>query len=74
MKLFLKGTRRLWLLALWIHVGVFAWYSVHHQDRYLQGLLPLMAGWAGDALGARQVPSTDVGPHHGDESRAKAKD
>ncbi|MDQ2643823.1 MAG: hypothetical protein M3020_08425 [Myxococcota bacterium] len=42
--LFLKGTRRIWLLALWIHVGVFAWYSVHHQDRYLQGLLPLMAG------------------------------
>jgi len=42
--LLLKGTKRLWLLALWIHVGVFAWYSVHHQDRYLQGLLPLMAG------------------------------
>jgi hypothetical protein len=40
---FLRGTRRIWLVVLWIHVGVFAWYSVHHQDRYLQALVPLMA-------------------------------
>ncbi|HLV67626.1 MAG TPA: hypothetical protein VKY73_17515 [Polyangiaceae bacterium] len=40
---FLRGTRRLWLIVLWVHLGIFAWYSVHHQDRYLQGILPLMA-------------------------------
>jgi len=40
---FLKGTKRIWLLVGWIHVALFTWYSVHHQDRYLQGLLPLMA-------------------------------
>src|SRR5690606_23373510 len=41
--LFLRGTRRVWLVVLWVHLGVFAWYSVHHQDRYLQGIVPLMA-------------------------------
>jgi hypothetical protein len=40
---FLRQTRRIWLVAVWIHAGVFAWYWVHHQDRYLQGLAPLMA-------------------------------
>lgn len=40
---FLRKTKRIWLLVAWIHVAIFAWYSVHHQDRYLQGLLPLMA-------------------------------
>ncbi|GMV17680.1 MAG: hypothetical protein HS104_32180 [Polyangiaceae bacterium] len=39
---FLKGTRRIWLLVVWVHLGLFAWYWVHHQDRYLQGLVPLM--------------------------------
>ncbi|HEX9619895.1 MAG TPA: hypothetical protein VF989_07165, partial [Polyangiaceae bacterium] len=41
--LFLKGTRRTWWLVLWIHAAIFAWYSVHHQDRYLQGIAPLIA-------------------------------
>ena len=40
---FCRGTRRLWVFVAWIHVAIFAWYSVHHQDRYLQGILPLMA-------------------------------
>jgi hypothetical protein len=40
---FLRGTKRIWLIVLWIHVALFTWYSVHHQDRYLQGILPLMA-------------------------------
>jgi hypothetical protein len=47
----LRGTRRIWLVVLWIHVGVFAWYSVHHQDRYLQALVPLMAGCVAATLG-----------------------
>ena len=40
---FTRGSRRLWALVAWIHLGLFAWFSVHHQDRYLQGLMPLMA-------------------------------
>lgn len=39
----LRRTGRLWLLLFYIHAGIFAWYWVHHQDRYLQGLMPLMA-------------------------------
>jgi len=41
--LWLRGTRRLWLLVAWIHGAIFTWYWVHHQDRYLQAILPLMA-------------------------------
>lgn len=41
--LFLKGTRRTWWLVGWIHLAIFVWYSVHHQDRYLQGIAPLIA-------------------------------
>ena len=40
---FLKGTRRVWLMVAWVHFGILAWYLVHHQDRYLQGIVPLMA-------------------------------
>jgi hypothetical protein len=36
-------SKKLWALIAWVHVGIFAWFSVHHQDRYLQGLMPLMA-------------------------------
>lgn len=38
-----RRTGRLWLLVAWIHGSVFAWYWVHHQDRYLQALMPLIA-------------------------------
>lgn len=38
-----RGVKRTAWLVGWIHVALFAWFSVHHQDRYLQGLLPLMA-------------------------------
>ncbi len=41
--LFLRGTKKLWLLVLWVHAGIFAWFFTHHQDRYLQALTPLMA-------------------------------
>ncbi|MEM1029204.1 MAG: hypothetical protein AAF928_16950 [Myxococcota bacterium] len=34
---------RLWALLLAVHVGIFVWYWTHHQDRYLQVLLPWMA-------------------------------
>jgi hypothetical protein len=40
---FCRGARRVWVLVGWVHLAIFAWYSVHHQDRYLQGILPLMA-------------------------------
>jgi hypothetical protein len=40
---FLKNTRRIWgLVALTLTAG-FMWYSVHHQDRYLQTIVPWMA-------------------------------
>jgi hypothetical protein len=32
---FLRGAKRLWALFLAAHVGLFVWYSTHHQDRYL---------------------------------------
>lgn len=40
--LFLRGTRRIWFLVAWVHVGLFFWYWVNHQDRYLQAILPWM--------------------------------
>jgi len=49
--LVLRKTGRIWLVVLWIHVGVFAWYSVHHQDRYLQALVPLMSACVAATLG-----------------------
>jgi len=41
---FSRISRRGWALIAWIHLAIFAWFSVHHQDRYLQGVMPLMAG------------------------------
>jgi len=38
-----RGRLRLWGLVGWIHFAILCWYWVHHQDRYLQGILPLMA-------------------------------
>jgi len=40
---FLKNSKRIWGLVALTLVGVFTWYSVHHQDRYLQTLVPWMA-------------------------------
>lgn len=34
---------RLWSLYLGVHLGLFAWYWVAHEDRYLQALVPWMA-------------------------------
>jgi hypothetical protein len=39
----LKNTKRIWIMVGWVHLALFCWYWVHHQDRYLQAVLPLMA-------------------------------
>lgn len=38
-----RGRLRLWGVVGWIHFAILCWFWVHHQDRYLQGILPLMA-------------------------------
>jgi hypothetical protein len=40
---FLKRTRRIWALVAAVHLGIFVWFWTHHQDRYLQTLVPWMA-------------------------------
>lgn len=40
---FLRGTRRIWLLAGWVHAGIFVWCWVNREDRYLQVLMPWIA-------------------------------
>lgn len=49
--LFLRGSKRSWVLVGWIQLGVFTWYWVSHQDRYLQSLVPLMAAVVAAVLG-----------------------
>ncbi len=67
---FLKKTKRIWLVVLLVHAGVFIWYSVHHQDRYLQALMPLMAAvtaaiallvWRSFGTGARVALAASFG-------------
>jgi hypothetical protein len=41
---FLRKTRKIWLLYAAVHFGIFVWYWIHHQDRYLQAVMPLVAG------------------------------
>jgi len=38
-----RGRLRLWGIVGWVHFSILCWYWVHHQDRYLQGIMPLMA-------------------------------
>ena len=40
---FFRRTKRIWLLVAMTHLAIFIWYWVHHQDRYLQVLVPWMA-------------------------------
>jgi hypothetical protein len=40
---FLKNTKRIWGLVALTLVAIFTWYTVHHQDRYLQTIVPWMA-------------------------------
>ncbi len=37
-----RGRLRLWGIVGWIHFAILCWFWIHHQDRYLQGILPLM--------------------------------
>lgn len=41
--LFLRRSLRTWAVVAWIQLGVFCWYWISHQDRYLQSITPLMA-------------------------------
>lgn len=65
---FFRRTKRIWGLAIMTHVAIFTWYMLHHQDRYLQTLVPWMAavtaaiiiriwsrGWAAKAMVAGLV-------------------
>jgi hypothetical protein len=47
---FVKGGRRLAPLVVATFSGLFAWYWVSHQDRYLQALLPWMAAVTAAAI------------------------
>lgn len=40
---FVRGVKRLWAVALIVHVGVVIWFTLAHQMRYLILLVPLMA-------------------------------
>jgi hypothetical protein len=40
---FFKRSKRIWGLAIMTLVAIFTWYLLHHQDRYLQTLVPWMA-------------------------------
>jgi hypothetical protein len=39
---FVRAKGRVWGLAGLVHVGLVFWYWTHHQDRYLQAIVPLM--------------------------------
>ncbi|MGB8331168.1 MAG: hypothetical protein WCE62_13680 [Polyangiales bacterium] len=41
--LFLRRAKRIWLLTILTQFALFAWFWVHHQDRYLQTLMPWIA-------------------------------
>jgi hypothetical protein len=40
---FLKRAKRIWLLVILTQIAIFTWFWIHHQDRYLQTLMPWMA-------------------------------
>ncbi|MEX1364098.1 MAG: hypothetical protein AB1Z98_13305, partial [Nannocystaceae bacterium] len=48
--LFVRGTKNLWIVAAWVHIGIVMWFRVLPQDRYLQVLMPWMAAWTAAAL------------------------
>jgi hypothetical protein len=37
-----RGRLRLWGVIGWVHASILLWFWIHHQDRYLQGIMPLM--------------------------------
>jgi hypothetical protein len=40
---FLRKAKRIWLLVILTQVAICTWFWIHHQDRYLQTLMPWMA-------------------------------
>ena len=40
---FLRRTKRIWLLVILTQLAILTWFWIHHQDRYLQTLMPWMA-------------------------------
>src|SRR5262249_39168384 len=42
---FVRAKPRLWMLALAANSGVMFWWWTHHEDRYLQALVPWMAAF-----------------------------
>ena len=40
---FFKRAKRIWLLVGFAQLALFIWYWIHHQDRYLQTLMPWFA-------------------------------
>ncbi len=47
---FLRGTKRTWALVGFVELSVLVWYWTHHQDRYLQTILPWLAAAAAASL------------------------
>lgn len=47
---FARKAKRAWGLVASVHVAVFIWYWVHHEDRYLQALMPWMAAVSAAAI------------------------
>jgi hypothetical protein len=45
-----RARLRLWGVIGWVHASILIWFWVHHQDRYLQGILPLMAAATAGAV------------------------
>ena len=40
---FLRGTRRIWFVVVWVHVAILAWYFGNPYERHLQAIVPWMA-------------------------------
>lgn len=47
---FARARGRLWAVVAWVHFSILCWFWVHHQDRYLQGVLPLMTAATAAAI------------------------
>jgi hypothetical protein len=47
---FARKAKRAWGLVASVHVAIFIWYWIHHEDRYLQALMPWMAAVSAAAI------------------------
>lgn len=55
-----RGPGALWGLFACVHLGIACWFMVHHQDRHLQTLVPLMAAATAAVLGLLWQKGTAV--------------